>query len=444
MSTSNQKNIVKSFIYGFPNINDPLTSVNINNSIKIPISASSTNNVSANSNAGILIKDINSLGSGNFYNLNVDSSELDIPSLYFNSNLVIDSNNLLSEFENILVNYPLETSNIIVEGGYINFYNGSIPNTNQGPSGVGLRYSSNNTVQFKNYNTNWIDLFDVTTHDQFSELIDVDVHSNSLQNNQYITYNSSSNLFVNSNLAIVNDTNPSLGGNLKIGSNLLQFGSVNGSNIGRLVYNNVGSVYPIIDNNLITLKNNTINSGISNYLEINNAHTGNNPSIIPKSTGNIDSDIGIDITTTGSGNLNLNSQQGNIYANTDSLVVSGFITSSIYRSSSKVDYIPNTSWTIPVTSDTILFDFVNASQSGTYWANVGTGIYDGQKMNIVYNNTGSNIISVLANFGSNGIITGSGYANGLVFTNIGQSSTLVYLDGNINAWQILNTGSGVF
>jgi len=440
MTTTNKKDFNISKINGLTDKNDLLTSININNSIKIPKSAIHTNFVSNNSNAGILIKDINSIGSGEFYRLYVNSLETYVPSLYFNNNLIIDSSNLLSELENILVNYPLETSNIIVDGGYINFFNGSNINTNQGSNGVGIRYS-NNTVQFKNYNTDWIDLYDVTKHDQFKELIDVDVYSNPLLNNQYITYNATSNLYVNSNLAIINDINPVLGGNLKIGSKLLQFGS----NSSRLVYNSVGTLANIDNNNLLVLKNNTTYTGISNYLEINNADTGIEPSIIAKSTSNVDLDVGLDITTTGTGDIKLNSQKGNIYANTDSLVISGFITNSIYRSSSKTGgYFPNTSWNIPLSSDTILFDYNNSSHSGTYWANVGAGLYDGQKMNIVYNNIGSNTISLLTNFGSNGIITGSGYANGLSFTNSGQSSSLVYLDGSINAWQILNTGSGVF
>ena len=436
MATLNISNI-----YGLTDANDLLTSVNINNSIKIPKSSATTNSISDNSNAGILIKDVNSIGVGNFYNINVDSSETSIPSLYFNSNLIIDTNNLLSEFENLLVNYALETSNIIVKEGYINFFNGSNTNINQGPNGVGLRYNSNNNVQFKNYNTDWIDLADIAKINLFKDLLDVDVYTNTLLNNQYITYNAVSNLFVNSNLSIINDINPILGGNLNIGTHLLRFG--NSSN--RLVYNTSNLPEYIIDNNLLVLNNNTLNTGISNYIEINNADTGNNPSIKVKSTSNIDIHVSLDIDTVGTGNLNLNSQQGNIYANSDSLVVSGFLTSSIYRTSSKVGgYIPNTSWNIPLTSDTILFDFVNDSPSGTYWANVGVGVSDGQKMNIIYNNKGSNVISVFANFGSNGVITGSGYANGLVFTNIGQSSSLVYLDGGVNAWQVLNTGSGVF
>ena len=65
-------------------------------------------------------------------------------------------------------------------------------------------------------------------------------------------------------------------------------------------------------------------------------------------------------------------------------------------------------------------------------------------MNIVYNNKSSNVISVLTNFGSNGIIVGTGYSTGLVFNTLGQSSSLVYLGEDIGAWQVINTGSGVF
>ena len=135
-----------------------------------------------------MLKDVNSSAQGAFYPLKVDSSEYSTPYLYFNSNIIIDSSNLLNELEDILIVHPLETSNIIITGGYINFWNGTIPNSNVGSTGVGVRYSSNNTVQFKNYNTDWIDLVDITTHDQFSELVDVDVYSNPLLNNQYIIY----------------------------------------------------------------------------------------------------------------------------------------------------------------------------------------------------------------------------------------------------------------
>ena len=413
---------------------DTLSNITINNTVKITKSAYQTNSASDNSTAAILLKDVNSSNQGAFYPLKVDSIEYSTPYLYFNSNIIIDSSNLLNELETILSTYPLETSNIIIKGGYINFWNGTIPNSNVGANGVGLRYSSNNTVQFKNYNTDWIDLEDITTHNEFRELIDVDVYSNPLLNNQYITYNASSNLFVNSNLAIVNDTNPTLGGNLVIGNNSLFFGS----DPSNLYYSNSSSG---VVNPLVQFKNNTSFTGVANYLQVANADNGYNPTL---SALGISTDIGVSVNTKGAGDITLNASSGNIYNNADSLVVSGFVQNSIYRTSTKVGgYIPSTTWNIPLTNDIILFDFSNSAMSGTYWANVGAGI-DGQKLNLIFNNKSSNVVSVLADFGTNGVLVGTGYSNGFIFETSGQSTSLVYLGDGINAWQVLNTGSGVF
>ena len=433
MTTTNQKNFNISTINVLRSVNDALGNVTINNTIKIPYSALNTFSSQDNANACILMKDVNSNGAGTFYPLKVNSLEYSpTPYLYFNNNVIIDESNLLSELENILINYPLDTSNIIITGGYINFFNGTIPNTNQGPTGVGLRYSSNNTVQFKNYNTDWIDLVDITKHDQFSELIDVDVYSNPLLNNQYITYNATSNLFVNSNLAIINDSNPTLANDLIASNHSIVF-STNTSNI---IFDNT-----TVRNPYISLVNNTTTTGIGNYLELNNAATGTNPAIICKGS---DTDISLDITTKGAGDINLNASFSNIYTNSDILVIGGFVKNSIYRTSTKVGgYLPSTTWNIPINTDNILFDFVNSSQTGTYWANVSAGI-DGQKLNLIFNNKSSNTIALLADFGTNGLIVGTGYSNGLIFETTGQSTSLIYLADGIDAWQVLNTGSGVF
>ena len=433
MSTYNQQTLKLLNLAVLPS-DDPFGYITINNSIKIPRSADSTNNTNDNINASIYIKDINSINSGSFYPLNVNSLLTTVPSLYFNGDLIISTQNILSELENILIYHPIELSNIIVDGGYINFTNGTIPNSNHGSTGVGLRYSSNNTVQFKNYDTDWIDLVDITTHDQFSELVDVDVYSNPLLNNQYITYNATSNLFVNSNLAIVNDINPTLGGDLTVGDHLLRFSNSS----SRLVYKD----NTVIDNNLVVLKNNTTFSGVVNYFEINNADIADDPSIIAKSSVNLN--VGLKLETSGDGNIQLNAALGNIYANSDSLVISGYVQNSIYRTSAKPGgYLPDTTWNVPFTSDTILFDFNSSTATGTYWANVGAGL-DGQKLNIIYNNKSSNVVSVLVDFGSNGVIVGTGFVSGLNFTTVGQSSSLIYLADGVDAWQVLNTGSGVY
>jgi hypothetical protein len=431
MSTLNQNNINAGYLNNIGNTIDSLSNITINNSIKISRGVKQTNNAIDNANSAIYLKDISSNGTGLFYPLRVDSTVYTTPTLYFNNNTVIDGSNLLSELENTLIYHPLETSNIIVKGGYINFWNGSNVNSNIGSTGVGLRYSSNNTVQFKNYNTNWIDLIDITTHDLFSELIDVDVITNPLQNNQYITYNASSMKYVNSNLAIINDLEPTLGGNLAMETYSLIFGS----NTSNLIVDN-----GITRNTLIQFNNLTTSNGIANYLQINNADTGSDPTIYSNGT---DTNIGLTINTKGTGDISLNASTGNIYTNADSLVIGGFVKNSVYRSSTKSGgYNPSTPWTIPLTNDIFLFDFDMAAISGTYYANVSAGI-DGQKLNFIFNNKSSNGITVLADFGTNGLLIGTGYSNGLVFQTTGQSTSLVYLADGIDAWQVMNTGASV-
>jgi hypothetical protein len=411
---------------------DLLSNVIINNSIKISRSVSQTNNLTDNANAAIFIKDASSYGQGTFYSLIVNSAEYTVPSLYFNSNVVIDKSNLLSELEDILNDYPLETSNIVVKGGYINFWNGIDDNNDIGDTGVGLRYSStSNTVQFKNWDTDWIDLVDITKHDQFSELIDVDVDdTNPLYNNQYIIYNATTEKYTNSNLAIINDTSPELGGNLTVGSYTLSFST----NTTKLIYDNSET-----KNTLIQFQNNSTITGNANYLEIANTNTEGitNPSITCQ--GTLD-DIGITIVTKGTGDILLNASTGNVYTNSDSLVVDGFIRNSIYRTSTKSGgYTPETSWTIPLTNDIFLFDFSVSATTGTYYANVSAGI-DGQKINFIFNNKSSNPILVIIDFGTNGLLVGTGYSNALVFSITGQSTSLVYLGEGIDAWQVLNSG----
>ena len=459
MSTNiSNYNVTK--INNLSNINDNLSNITINNSIIIQKSANLTKNKNDNINAGILLKDINSNGARNFYRLNVNSITNDTPVLYFNNNEVIDTSNLLAELEDILQYQTLDVSNIMITDGYVNFSNGSQPNINQGETGVGIRYSSNNMVQFKNYNTDWIDLVDIIHHDEFKELKDVDIYSNPLANNQYITYNSNNQKFVNSTLALVNDPTPTLGGDLNIGDYLLRFSD----EYNRFVYNSTG----IIDNNLLVLKNNTSMTNDYSYIEIGNADITDelNPSISAKSTYNLD--VGININTLNAGHIVLNAVQGNVYVNATNLVLSNnlvvkndlvvesnisvknliisgnTIFNNIFRSSNKIGgYIPNTPWDVPITTDTLLFNFNDSSTSGTYYANVSAGI-DGQKLNLIFNNSNVlNFINVIADFGTDKLLVGSGNANALKFDTHGQSSSLIYLSENINAWQVLNTGAAI-
>lgn len=426
--SQNIQNFNISTLNGLTNPIDSRNLITINNSIKIPHTSLSTSNATDNSNAGILMKDRNSTGYGTFYYLDI-SSITGLPELYFNSNIIITNANLLYEFESISALYPVDFSNIVVNGGYINFTNGSIPNSNVGPDGVGLRYSSNNTVQFRNEDTDWIDLVDITKHDQFSELVDVDVYSNPLQNNQYIIYNAVSNLFVNANLAIINDKAPYLGGDLNL----------NGYDI--FMGGTTSNVTDHFNVNVISLISDTTYTNIGNYLEIHNADSGNNPTITVN--GLIDPDIGLNINAKGTGDITLNSDLGDIIINSNTVNISGNMINSIYRTSHKVGgYLPGVTWNIPISSDTILFNFNNSNTAGTYWANVGVGI-DGQKLNLIFHNSGTNLIDVLVNFGTDNLLCGTGNATGMRFDTNGQSSMLIYLDDDVTKWQILNTGASI-
>jgi hypothetical protein len=411
---------------------DTLTSgyITINNTIKIPSTPIQTGNTLDNSTAAIFLKDNSSNGFGTFYPISTSNSS-GIPELFFNGNVFITTANLLNEFETITANYPVDFSNIMINGGYTNFQNSAYPNSNIGDLGTGFRYSVNGTMQFRNFNTGWIDLVDITKHDQFAELIDVDVHTNPLQNNQYIIYNSTSNLFVNANLAILNDTQPMLGGDLAVnGHNMLM-------NTGNL------SIIDINNNKVLELRSKSTYDNIGTYVRIENNDVGSGP--IVTVDGLVDADIGLTLQSKGTGNINLNATEGHILLNSDSINVSGYTVNSIYRTSYQPGgYQPSTVTNVPISSDTILFNFDNTSTVGTYWANVSVGV-DGQKLNLIYNNSNiSGGVDVLVDFGNEGLITGGGFAQGIHFDTSGQSSTLIYLDADINKWQILNTGGGIF
>jgi len=426
--SKNIKNFNTSFINGLSSIADPFNTLTLNNTIKIPHTPLLTNNNTDNTLAGLYLKDVSSNSNGTFYPMSVNSNS-GTPQFYFNSNTIITDGNLLNEFENISAQYPIDFSNIVVNGGYINFTNGSQPNSNIGPTGVGLRYSTNNKVQFKDFGTDWIDLVDITNHDQFSELVDVDVYTNPLQNNQYITYNASRALFVNSNLAISNDKNPTLGGNLNV------------DNYDLLT---TDKIFNIVDNNnvnLISLQSSTTVTNSGNYIEIINADSGYYPTIT--CNGAVDVDINLALNTKGAGDLILNAQLGNVVVNADTINVSGYMVNSIYRTSNKDGgYLPQTPWNVPTSSDTVLFNFNNSNVAGTYWANVGVGV-DGEKLNLIFNNSGTQNIDLLVNFGSDNLICGTGFVNGLRFESTGQSSMLIYLGEDLQKWQILNTGAAI-
>ena len=122
------------------------------------------------------------------------------------------------------------------------------------------------------------------------------------------------------------------------------------------------------------------------------------------------------------------------------LDISGYTKNSIYSTSSNSSYAPGVNWNLPISSDTILFDFEEDDTAGSYFANITVGVH-GQKLNMIFNNSGSKSINVLVDFDDDNLITGTGLSRKLNFVGTGQSASLIYLGNTINKWQILNTGA---
>lgn len=426
------------FLQSKNNNTDNENNIYLNNSVKIPYTDTSVTLQNINhSNAAIYLKDSVLSGQESSNIITWQKIQASDNDLTFNNSIILTAINANDILSNIYINDYSNVSNIIIHGNYsdnayINFINS--PNHNQGSSGIGFRYSNSaGRLQYSNNGTLWNDLTSANTT-RLDDLEDV-IITNAL-NNQYLNWNISSNKWINSNLSIYNDISPSLSNNLIMNNhNLIS---------NNLFINNTSS-------NIVAEFNNA-SSQSCNYLVFNNSNIGNEPSINPNG---LDIDIGITLNTKGDGNLVFNTNPGgNVFINSNILDIGGIMKNSIYRSSNKIGpYIPNTQWSIPISSDTILFDFTSNNTIGTYWANISAGI-EGQKLNLIMfpningntnifgysGNTGNIGFILYADFGNNGLCTGNGLASKIQFNRCGQSASLIYIGEPQNIWQILNTG----
>lgn len=343
-----------------------------------------------------------------------------------------DNNNRVITRENIetdLADKEVSVKNLSVgingdnTSGYINFFNNG--NTNIGDDGIGLRMATGNgRVQIKNATgqlTQWTNLTGVETT-LMTDLLDVTIDQVSLSNNHILIYDSTQSEWVNKSNIVLPGT-LDLGGNLSTSNNFVKF------------YDNYG-LTDSVGNELLVFNGNTTTKGNVNYFKLHNSDVGSDPKI--EVIGS-DADINLDINSKGAGDIELTSDSGNVVISSTNLNIGGYIKSSIFKTSSNSSYAPTQYWNIPISSDTLLFDFIQADTLGTYYANVSAGI-EGQKLNVIFNNSGSKNINVLMDFESNNLISGSGYAQILKFNTLGQSASLIYLGNPINKWQILNSG----
>lgn len=423
MSTNNETIKINKIISDtdINNVNNILT---LNNTVKI--FKTSEKSSSNHETSKISLRANNTSSNDDYTNIYTqkDGSRYDLY-IHDNNNRVITRENI----ETDLADKEISVKNLSVgingdnTSGYINFLN--YGNTNIGDDGIGLRFvTGNGRVQIKNATgqiTQWTNLTGVETT-LMTDLLDVTIDQVSLSNNHILIYDSSQNEWVNKSNIVLPGT-LDLGGNLSTSNNFVKF------------YDNYG-LTDSVGNELLVFNGNTTTKGNVNYFKLHNSDVGSDPKI--EVIGS-DADINLDINSKGAGDIELTSDSGNVVISSTNLNIGGYIKSSIFKTSSNSSYAPTQYWNIPISSDTLLFDFIQADTLGTYYANVSAGI-EGQKLNVIFNNSGSKNINVLMDFESNNLISGSGYAQILKFNTLGQSASLIYLGNPINKWQILNSG----
>jgi hypothetical protein len=409
-------------------LSDKSDVLNLNNTLNIIKTASSGS--SGHNTSALQLKDRSSSGTIKYGQIFVNTVGSDTD-LYFQPDsevstnaLLLHKNNIESEFESIYSDKSLNVNSLVVgtdsssSDVYINLINEN--NTNEGENGAGFKLvHSTGKLQFKSIGESWDNISGLET--TLESLGDTNITS--VADNQLLIYHNSSSKWINTNNVSIPGT-LSIGGNLTIGSNYL-------------VFNNEHGLVDSVGNELINLKGNTSSKNTVNYLQIENADSGAEPKLLVKGS---DTNVGIDINTKGTGDVTLTSPSGNVVVSGTNIDIGGYIKSSIYTTSSNSSYAPDQFWSIPISSDTILFDFIEDNTAGTYYANITAGIH-GQKINLIYNNSGSKSITILSDFESDNLITGSGLSTKLKFMSTGQSAYLIYLGHPINKWQVINSGA---
>lgn len=353
--------------------------------------------------------------------------------LYFDTYEVLTTNNIETSIANkdVSMQYVdvkhLDIADTSVDTVYLNLQNdtyGSYTGSSFA-DGLGIRLNNGGNIQFRHSSGAWTTLGSAGVT-ELSGLSDVTLTS--LSNGQILVYNSSTGDFENrSDIVLQGRLFLSTSNNIVSTTSNIQF-----DNDGYGLVDNKG-------NGVLLTQGNSTTIGEYNCIQIQNQASGGDPII---ETVGYDTNIDMLIRTKNEGILQLESPSSNIVITSTNVDISGYMKNSIYRISSNGSYAPATNWNIPFSSDTILFDFVQSNTTGTYYSNITTGV-DGQKLNIIFNNSGNKIISAVVDFGTNNLLCGTGTATKLTFNTSGQSSMLVYLGDAIGKWQILNTGCSV-
>lgn len=367
--------------------------------------------------------------------------------LMLDEDTVITTGNIENELDNINLTVntidvnTLDTKNIDIGDtdtsvgiGYINFKNsnyGQAYNNSTRENGIGFRINEDGLMQMKNGSgtiLDWTNLTGVETS-FMTDLKDVTINLNTLQDNDILRYDGDFDDWVNSSNLTIREYL-----NLDTANLSVDTANINLSNGYIKITDNYGIV-DSIGSNILVFKGETSSLGDGNYFKMTNSASGAD---ITLEADGVDNNISMDIKSKGTGDVTLNSDSGNVVVSSINIDILGYVKNSIYRITSNSSYAAETNWNIPLGYDTLLYNFNGTHASGTYFSNITAGV-DGQKLNLIYNNSGSNNIDLIVDFDSN-LITGSGNSGRLKFINTGQTANLVYLGQDIDKWQIVNTG----
>lgn len=331
-------------------------------------------------------------------------------------------------------NIDLGDSDTTTGVGYINFRNsdyGQGYDNSTREDGIGLRIGPTGVIEMKNATGNILDWTELTgvQNTLMTNLIDVTINQNTLQDNDILRYDGYFDDWVNSSNLTIREYL-----NLDTANLSVDTANINLSNGYIKITDNYGIV-DSIGSNILIFKGETSSLGDGNYFKMTNAASGTD---ITLEADGVDNNISMDIKSKGTGDVTLNSDSGNVVISSINIDILGYVKNSIYRITSNSSYAAETNWNIPLGYDTLLYNFNGTHSAGTYFSNITAGI-DGQKLNLIYNNSGSNNIDLIVDFDSN-LISGSGYSGRLKFISTGQTANLVYLGEEIDKWQIINTG----
>ena len=442
-------------LYGIETITESNSIIRLNTTLDLPNKLIVNNTFSIGKtliDSGLDNGNINTTGyielkdriDGQFKTIYLEDNDLYLVTQSYHSNGEVDGSSTTTSFVREDNGSAITFGNVNVEydTGRINFLNSD---NNISIFNAGFKYNiATNKIQFKHSSLDsWEDVGSgigggATTLNNLTDVI----ITTPVSNNEILLYSSTTSNFENIAFSINIDATPSLGGNLTVGNYYITFNNIS------------NGIVDETSNSLIRFSSS--NSTPNNYFLIQ--HNLVSSEKIPQLTvDGSSSDIPLEITSKGNGDININCNSGEInftasnvqFDTTNSVQFnSGFIKKNITEYTSGT-LSTNSGSPTSMNIATNILTFNISGDNGRYYANLPDGV-DGQTMDIFFDFPATNSNNqVEVSFGVNKKVgTGSGLSDKLIFATPGQGASFVYLvfnSGDLsnvrNRWQVINTGA---